>query len=646
MAAESAVPAPAIPARAGWRSVLGPSLSPPPSPANGTWLLLIPALLLVGLLMLLPTLWLVRLSLFDSGAGESGARFYLPDTFTWDNYRRVLTDRYFHAVAYSTLQLCALTAAICSLLAYPLAVWIDRAGRPMGALGAWVVALPKLTNALVLLYGVLLFLGNAGLLNRVLLAVGAIRTPLPMFANLFAVMVGEVLLVLPYPVLMLVGVLRATGRDLEEAARGLGASPVRAFCETTFRLTLPGATLALLVTLVWGAGAFVAPLVLGNPALYTVSVEIHTQTFERVNWPLAATLAVLQLAGVLALAALALVAQRLVPQVSAGRPHPADFKAHNTGSPARGATLEGSRHAGPGHASSFTTGWGKRPGAHAVSRETWDLRLGALLARLGFHGYALATLLFLLGPLLFSVLVSLTPTQTISLPSPVTGLSVRWYVALLGDPLWRAALWHSLLTAAVATAIAVPSGTLAALALDRLPGNGGRLLTLLLIAPLFAPGVVLGLQALAAFHRLGIWGQPYSVGLAHAMWTMPLAFLVVRASLSAVDRLREEAAQGLGAHPAVAFCLVSLPRLWPSLGAATFLCATMSINELPMALFLATPATRTLPTLIWPQLRYNLSPVVAAASSVLLLITLCGLLVTTFLLSARFRAGTTRRQWT
>ncbi len=279
-----------------------------------------------------------------------------------------------------------------------------------------------------------------------------------------------------------------------------------------------------------------------------------------------------------------------------------------------------------------------------MSGETWTSRLGAFVARWGFHSYALAALLFLLRPLLFSVLVSLTPAQTIALPTPATGLSVRWYDALLGDPLWRAALWQSLFTAAVATGIAVPSGTLAALALDRLPARYGRPLTLLLIAPLFAPGVVLGLQALATFHRLGLWGKLYSVGLAHAMWTMPLAFLVVRAALSAVDRRLEEAAQGLGAHPATAFCLVTLPRLWSSLAAATFLCAVMSINELPIALFLATPATRTLPTLIWPQLRYSFSPVVAAASSVLLLITVTGLLLTAFLASPRFRAAGARRR--
>lgn len=560
-------------------------------PLAGAALLLAPALLLVGLLMLLPTLWLVRLSLFDSGAAGGAARFYLSDTFTWEHYRRALTDSYFHAVAGSTLRLGLLTAVLSVAVAYPLAVWLDRVRGPWGALGAWAVALPKLTNALVLLYGVLLLLGNAGLVNRALLGLGVVRAPLPMFANLFAVLVGEVLLVLPYPVLMLLGVFRAAGRDLEEAAQGLGASPARAFLETTFRLTLPGAVLAFLVTFVWGIGAFAAPLVLGNPSLYTVSVEIHTQTFERADWPLAATLAILQLVAVLLLALLVLLARRLpLPSWTSPLPLPV---------------------------------WDStRPAAPALLRSLGRLsRWGPAVA----HGGALLALACLLAPLLFSILVSLTPTQTIALPSPASGLSLRWYGALLGDPLWRAALAQSLLTAAIATALAVPAATLAAVAVDHLPARLTRLLTLLLLAPLLVPGVVLGLQSLSAFHRLGLWGRPYSVGLAHAMWTLPLAYLMVRAALSAVDRRLEEAARGLGAHPVVAFCLVTLPRLWPALGAAAFLCAVMSINELPMALFLATPSTRTLPTLIWPQLRYNLSPVVAAASSVLLMVTVAGL---------------------
>ncbi len=123
------------------------------------------------------------------------------------------------------------------------------------------------------------------------------------------------------------------------------------------------------------------------------------------------------------------------------------------------------------------------------------------------------------------------------------------------------------------------------------------------------------------------------------MWTLPLAFLALRAALATVDRRLEEAARGLGAHPARAFMLVTLPRLWPAIEAAAFLCAVMSLNELPTALFLSTPAGRTLPTLIWPQLRYNLTPLVDAASGLLLLLTVGGLGLSGLLGSRRWRRG-------
>jgi putative spermidine/putrescine transport system permease protein len=614
-------------------------------PARGAWLLAAPALALVVLLLLVPTLWLARLSFFESGAVDGGgARFYLPGTFTWAHYRQVFGDPYYGAVAASTVRLTLLAAGASMLLAYPLAVWIERAGGRLGAMATWLVALPKLTNALVLLYGVLLLLGNAGLVNRALLATGVVRAPLPMFANTFAVVAGEVLLILPYPVLLLVGVLRATGRGFEAAARGLGAGPVRAFFETTFRLSLPGALLTFLVCVVWAAGAFAAPLVLGNPSLYTVSVEIHTQTFERVNWPLAASLALCQLAALGAVAALGMVAYR-----AAGGWRRGSAPAATAPSPHASASVPVPVSAGtaapPAHVLAWPPGL---PGPSAppatrcaLARPTSPAgdALARATGRAGFHLYAALALALLLAPLAFSLLVSVTPGETIALPAPPGGASLRWYAALAQDPLWGTALRNSLLTAALASAVAVPAGAMAAVAVDALGPRHERALSLLLTAPLFVPGVVLGLQALALYHRIGLWGQPYGIGLAHAMWTMPLAFLAVRAALGGMDRRLEEAARGLGAHPVRAFCAVTLPRLWPALGAAGFLCAVMSLNELPMALFLATPLTRTLPTLIWPQLRYNLTPAVAAASGVLLLLTLMGGLAAAALASPRLRGA-------
>jgi ABC-type spermidine/putrescine transport system permease subunit I len=268
-------------------------------PAAWPWLLLAPSLLTLLAFFVLPILWLVRLSLFER---DGSAGFYVADSLTLRHYAALLTDRYFHNLAWTTLRLGAIVTVLAMTLAYPLAVYLYRAGPTLKLNVLLAVLLPKFTNILVAMYGVLALLASSGPINRFLLWSGLVQQPLPMFANLFAVVVGETLIITPYPVLILASALHGVDRQLEDAARGLGASGWRAFYEVTFKLTLPSALLAALVTLIWALGAFTAPVVLGNPELYPIGVEVYTTTFEDVNWPLGAALAVTNLLGVLVLA--------------------------------------------------------------------------------------------------------------------------------------------------------------------------------------------------------------------------------------------------------------------------------------------------------------------------------------------------------
>ena len=297
----------------------------PPALASGNevsgsgwqpWLLLAPCLTALALFFVVPLLWLVRVSLYQRASGPGG--FYLPDTFTLEHYRAVLTDPYYHALGMTTLKVGLVVTATTMLLAYPLAVylWWVRPSLKLGTLLA--ILLPKFTNLLVAMYGVLVLLANAGPINWLLLTTGLIREPLPMFANLFAVVFGETLIIAPYPVLIIATALHGVDDRLFDAALGMGAGPVRAFYEVPFKLTLPSVLLAALVTLIWALGAFTAPAVLGNPELHPAAVEVYTATFEDVNWPLGATIAIVNTGLVLALVMAAYLVQRQVER-SIGR---------------------------------------------------------------------------------------------------------------------------------------------------------------------------------------------------------------------------------------------------------------------------------------------------------------------------------------
>ena len=240
-------------------------------------------------------------------------------------------------------------------------------------------------------------------------------------------------------------------------------------------------------------------------------------------------------------------------------------------------------------------------------------RAGAAMA--GFHLFAALTTLFLLAPLVLSLLVSLYPGRSIGLPTPATGFTPDWYRAVLDDPLFRRGLSGSMvvggLTAAFSILLAVPLAAADA----RHPSV--RRVALVVVVPAMVPPVVLGMQSLVAFEYAGVRGSRVALALAHTLWGLPLAFLALRAAYRRLDPRLGEAARSLGAPPWRATVEVTLPLLRPAMAAGALLAFLASVNELIISLFLG---VRTLPTVIWPQVRHAVQPDIAAASTILLLL--------------------------
>jgi putative spermidine/putrescine transport system permease protein len=243
----------------------------------------------------------------------------------------------------------------------------------------------------------------------------------------------------------------------------------------------------------------------------------------------------------------------------------------------------------------------------------------ARLLRGGLYAVNALAVGLLLIPLCTSLLVSFSPSEYVALPTD--DLSLRWYREFFGDPRWTVALANSLGVALLTMAISFPLGLLAALAFARHRGRGRGIVSALIVLPLFVPSVVLGIGSLAFHRAVGLWGTPISLAIAHSLWAVPLVFLVLRAALAGIDPALEEAAATQGASPARVLWHVTLPLVAPGVLVALLFAFIISVNEFIMALFLATPRTRTLPVVIWPQIRYLLTPVVAAASSVIIVLT-------------------------
>jgi ABC-type spermidine/putrescine transport system permease subunit II len=203
---------------------------------------------------------------------------------------------------------------------------------------------------------------------------------------------------------------------------------------------------------------------------------------------------------------------------------------------------------------------------------------------------------------------------------------LQWYREFFASPLWEQALASSLAIAMLTATFSVTTALATAIALVRHHFRWRGAWEFALLLPMVLPAVALGAGMLAMVRLTPLWGSHLSLALAHSVLAIPVAYLVLRTSLKQVDPDLEAAARGLGAGPWQVFRFVTLPLILPAILAATLFALVISLNEITLTLFLATRYTETLPRVIWPNLRFAITPLVAAASVVLLVLTVPALI--------------------
>ena len=267
----------------------------------------------------------------------------------------------------------------------------------------------------------------------------------------------------------------------------------------------------------------------------------------------------------------------------------------------------------------------KQP-ARRLRRGDLDRRLLRLLGA----AFTVVLVLYIAVPILVTAVMSFNDATVIRFP--IHAWSVRWYDDFLGSPQWVDALKNSFVIAIGTTAISTTSGVLAAWAFERYTFPGKNLLYLMIMMPLFMPGVVLGLGVAMAFGGIsiggtGIYGSRGLVMLAHSLWAMPLVFMLMEATLRTLDMRIVEASHDLGGGPVRTFFEIVLPSVSTGLISSALFAFVISLNEFVMALFLTTRDTQTLPVLMWLSLRSAGTPRLAVAAVILASVVFLSLLV-------------------
>jgi len=227
--------------------------------------------------------------------------------------------------------------------------------------------------------------------------------------------------------------------------------------------------------------------------------------------------------------------------------------------------------------------------------------------------------LFLYAPIAIVVFFSFNSAKS---TQNFAGFSTRWYGELIRDQTILDAFYNSLLVGTIATAIATVIGTLTALALSRYDFRGKTVADSAIYAATVMPEIVVGVSLLVFFVAAQIGLGITTIVIAHVAFTISFVTIVVRARLSGMDRSVEEAAQDLGANPVQTFLRVTLPLILPGVMAGALLAFTLSFDDFVITFFVSGVGSSTLPLKIYSMLKFGVTPVINALSTVVVLTTL------------------------
>jgi putative spermidine/putrescine transport system permease protein len=255
---------------------------------QGTVSLMAPAVSLAVVFYIAPLARIVWVSVTDPVPGLANYTF----AFASESVR--------HTVA-TTCRISLVTTLVTLIAGYLVAYTLVHAAAALRRWMIYLVLVPFYISVLVRAFAWTILLRDEGVLNNALLAIGLIGEPLALVRNELGVVIGMVHYMLPFAILTLYSGMNGVDRRLVTAAEGLGATPLQAFRMVFLPLTVPTLIGTALLILIFSAGFYITPAILGGGKVLMVAEYIAIQINETMRWGLAAALATLLMLAVLSL---------------------------------------------------------------------------------------------------------------------------------------------------------------------------------------------------------------------------------------------------------------------------------------------------------------------------------------------------------
>jgi spermidine/putrescine transport system permease protein len=242
------------------------------------WLLLAPALLWLGALIVLPHVDLAVLSFRE----RIGPRHYVASLA---QYKTFFTEPLYWHVFVRTAVLSVIATLLTLLIAFPIAWIIAKLARGRAGSLLFVLCLiPFWVSETVRTLGWMILLRESGVLPALLVKLGITAVPVELLYRDSTLLVGLVYSSLLFMVVPLVSSLESLDNALIEAAYDLGASGFSILRTIVIPHAAPGITAGCIIVFMLTLGNYLTPNMLGGKNSQWFTEQIYTQFITRFNW--------------------------------------------------------------------------------------------------------------------------------------------------------------------------------------------------------------------------------------------------------------------------------------------------------------------------------------------------------------------------
>ena len=250
------------------------------------YLFILPIIIYSIILILFPLIYIFFLSFCQNDS--YGGIIY---NFTLTNYLTIFNLTYIKILLKSSI-IAIITTILCICISYPFALILREKSEATRNLLTKLVMIPFLTNSLIRTYGWIVLLRKTGVINNILINTSIIDKPLALMYNNLGIIIGMTYTLLPFMIMPVCSAVFKIDKNIIEAARDLGATPIKVFKEIIIPETISGVFNGSLMVFIPAIGYFFIADILGGGKVMIIGNLIKNQFLTARNWPLGSAISI------------------------------------------------------------------------------------------------------------------------------------------------------------------------------------------------------------------------------------------------------------------------------------------------------------------------------------------------------------------